>query len=92
MNEEREKSMTSNMMITNKCENDEDDAFLENFYDMFTTSLRFTTRCERRDYDDHVMFNRKENFFVRNESSSCCSHSANVNERIAIQSSSYELS
>jgi hypothetical protein len=81
----------SNMMITNKCANDENDAFLKNFYDIFTTFLRFTTRCERRDFDDHVMFNRKENFFVRNESSSCCLSRASVNERIAIQSSSYEL-
>ncbi len=71
-------------MITNKCENDENDVHLKSFYDIFTTSLRFTTRCERRDYDDHVMFNRKENFFARNESSSCCLSRANVNERIAI--------
>jgi hypothetical protein len=84
--------MTSNMIITNKCENDEDDAFLKSFYDILMMFLRFTTRWKRRDYDDHVMFNRQKKIFARNESLSCCLSRASVNERIAIESSSYELS
>ncbi len=54
--------------------------------------VQMFNECNRYYNIDHVMINRKENFFARFESSFCCSHNASVNNRIAIQSLNYELS
>jgi hypothetical protein len=99
-NAERKKSMTLNMMITINRENNEsrivNTKILWCIYDAFRSFYErrddFTKETKIQNKVDHVMSNCKENFFARNESRSCCLSSASVNERIAIQSSSYELS